>query len=419
MLINMQEYYATGVKELTGKLGGMEEEMEFVKEQNEELRRRLDMQFVILRQANKFMQNVRAGAYMGVERADVPTLVEEDEDGDGDGDVSMDMEVPPTPAVDRVPLRSTGRKAMKTRTRSGGDANPLSRRETKMQTRRMKGLSVENSTPPDSPDKIQSQRREESNLETLQEEESCRESDHGHDEGGADAEDEDAHDDGLKILAGAPRLQAMLRRSAWTAINHGQIDDDPDADYRPCSPSASSSSSSASPSSPTPSARSPPSPSPLPPCPSKKEKPTTLTPTSSSPSQTPSSRYSTPRYTTIPRYASGPPDRPFRFHRMGRTVLDVWKEYKHGKKGNHAIEYLEKNYATGWRTGTLQDIKYASNYVGVRQKVVGQVEEMCEREGISAEEACKRLDERVDGRMQQLITAVRKGEDPFKVILKR
>ncbi|KAL5086507.1 hypothetical protein Trisim1_009073 [Trichoderma cf. simile WF8] len=104
---------------------------------------------------------------------------------------------------------------------------------------------------------------------------------------------------------------------------------------------------------------------------------------------------------------------------MGRTVLDVWTEYKHGKKGNLAIESLERQYATGWRTGTLREIKYASNYVGVRQKVVSKVEEICAREGIEPEEACRRLDERVDGRMQMLITAVRKGEDPFEVIPKR
>lgn len=104
---------------------------------------------------------------------------------------------------------------------------------------------------------------------------------------------------------------------------------------------------------------------------------------------------------------------------MGRTVLDVWREYKHGAKGNPAIESLEAEFGTGWRTGTLREIKYASNYVGVRQKVVGKVEEMCEREGIGAEEACRRLDERVDGRMQMLISAVRKGEDPFEVIPKR
>lgn len=105
---------------------------------------------------------------------------------------------------------------------------------------------------------------------------------------------------------------------------------------------------------------------------------------------------------------------------MGRTVLDVWTEYKRGSKGNPAIEALERQYGTDWRTGEdTRELKYASNYVSVRQKVVSQVEEMCEREGISAMEACRRLDERVDGRMQLLISAVRKGQDPFVVIPKR
>lgn len=105
---------------------------------------------------------------------------------------------------------------------------------------------------------------------------------------------------------------------------------------------------------------------------------------------------------------------------MGRTVLEVWVEYKAGSRGNPAIEALERQYGTEWRTGKdIRELKYASNYVSVRQKVVGYVEDLCERQGISAEEACGRLDERVDGRMQMLISAVRKGQDPFVVIPKR
>lgn len=84
-----------------------------------------------------------------------------------------------------------------------------------------------------------------------------------------------------------------------------------------------------------------------------------------------------------------------------------------------AIEALERQYGTEWRTGEIRDLKYASNYVSVRQKVVKCVEEMCEREGIGEREAMRRLDERVDGRMQMLISAVRKGQDPFVVIPKR
>ncbi|KAL6815923.1 hypothetical protein GGI42DRAFT_363115 [Trichoderma sp. SZMC 28013] len=411
MVINMQQYYAAGVEELMGKLGSVSEEVRLARkeneelveklvglsedvvlerEENEEMRRRLDMHFVMLRQANKFMQSVRDGSLGGVEGADVPTLVEEEEEQDDVTMRSVDMGVPPVPSVDREPVRSTGRKVPKRR--AGGSCG-LRRRGKKQKKTSLgeKGVRFEEKS-----DIHQAE-------ETLREEEAPQERD----------EDEDEDDDHLKILAGAPRLQAMLRKSAWTAINHRPTNTDPNADYRPCSPSSASERSS----SPSPSPRSP-SPTPLPRRP-QTPNPTT-TPTKSPPSSSSTRpRYSTPRHTTLPRYASGPPSRPFRFHRMGRTVLDVWTEYKHGKKGNPAIEALEKEYATGWRTGTLREIKYASNYVGVRQKVVSKVEEICARDGIEPEEACRRLDERVDGRMQMLISAVRKGEDPFEVIPKR
>jgi hypothetical protein len=104
---------------------------------------------------------------------------------------------------------------------------------------------------------------------------------------------------------------------------------------------------------------------------------------------------------------------------MGRTVLDIWIEYKVGSRGNLAIGALEQQYGTSWRTGKTEDIKYASNFVHVRQKVVRHVEDMSEKEGISVEEAIRRLDERVDGRLQMLISAIRKGQDPFVVIPKR
>ncbi|KAK0764712.1 hypothetical protein N5P37_002178 [Trichoderma harzianum] len=421
MVINMQQYYAAGVEELMGKLGSMSEEVRLARKENEELleklaglsedvvlereegeemRRRLDMHFVMLRQANKFMQSVRDGSLGGVEGADVPTLVVEEEEEEEE-DVTMrglDMEVPPVPSVDREPVRSTGRKVPK---RRAGGSYGLRRRGKKRQTRMKKTSTAEKGVHfEDGPDAMEVRQTEE---EAPQE--------RGH-----NVEDDDEEDDDhLKILAGAPRLQAMLRKSAWTAINHHHPNNtDPNADYRPCSPSSASESSS------SPSPRSP-SPTPLPRRPQTPTKPSSSSSTTKSPPSSSSSRprYSTPRHTTLPRYASGPPSRPFRFHRMGRTVLDVWTEYKHGKKGNPAIESLERQYATGWRTGTLREIKYASNYVGVRQKVVSKVEEICAREGIEPEEACRRLDERVDGRMQMLITAVRKGEDPFEVIPKR
>lgn len=126
-------------------------------------------------------------------------------------------------------------------------------------------------------------------------------------------------------------------------------------------------------------------------------------------------RYSVPRSVGY-RYATGPPGRRFKYHRMPKTVALVWTEWKHGLHGNPAIEELERRHGTTWRLGTLQERKYASNYVGVRQKIVRKVEEMCEEGGIGFEEACRRLDRRVDGRMQLLMAALRKGEDPLEVI---
>jgi hypothetical protein len=129
-------------------------------------------------------------------------------------------------------------------------------------------------------------------------------------------------------------------------------------------------------------------------------------------------RYSVPRSVGY-RHAAGPPGRRFKYHRMPKTVALVWQEWKHGSHGNPAIEALEKKYSTTWRMGTLQERKYASNYVGVRQKIVRKVEEMCEEEGLTVVQACEKLDERVDGRMQLLMTALRKGEDPLVVIQRR
>ncbi|KKO96723.1 hypothetical protein THAR02_11170, partial [Trichoderma harzianum] len=251
MVINMQQYYAAGVEELMGKLGSMSEEVRLARKENEdlleklaglsedvvlereeseEMRRRLDMHFVMLRQANKFMQSVRDGSLGGVEGADVPTLVEEG-DEDDEEDVSMrglDMEVPPVPSVDREPVRSTGRKVPK---RRAGGSNGL-RRRGKRQTRMKKASTAEKGVHFN--DTMEVRQAEVSGLETLREEEAPQEGD--------DEDDED--DDHLKILAGAPRLQAMLRKSAWTAINHHQNDTDPNADYRPGTPSSASESSS-------------------------------------------------------------------------------------------------------------------------------------------------------------------------------
>ncbi|TVY61655.1 High-osmolarity-induced transcription protein 1 [Fusarium oxysporum f. sp. cubense] len=134
--------------------------------------------------------------------------------------------------------------------------------------------------------------------------------------------------------------------------------------------------------------------------------------------ETTKTRYSAPRSVAY-RYASGPPRRKFKYHRMPKTVALVWQEWKHGSNGNPSIQSLEEKYSTRWRMGTLQERKYASNYVGVRQKVVRKVGEMCEQKGLTPEKACEILDRRVDGRMQLLMTALRKGQDPLVVIPRR
>ncbi|KAF9768330.1 hypothetical protein IL306_014398 [Fusarium sp. DS 682] len=134
--------------------------------------------------------------------------------------------------------------------------------------------------------------------------------------------------------------------------------------------------------------------------------------------ETVKTRYSAPRSVAY-RYANGPAGRKFKYHRMPKTVALVWQEWKHGSHGNPSIQSLEERYSTKWRMGTLQERKYASNYVGVRQKIVRKVEEMIEEEGLTPEQACEKLDKKVDGRMQLLMTALRKNQDPLVVIPKR
>ncbi|KAM0495067.1 hypothetical protein ACHAP8_008200 [Fusarium lateritium] len=150
--------------------------------------------------------------------------------------------------------------------------------------------------------------------------------------------------------------------------------------------------------------------------------PTKRTSNSPTPSEDEDPEAEKPRYNVsrsiAPRFAAGPSGPRFKYFRMPKTVALVWQEWKHGSHGNPAIEELENKYNTSWRMGTLQERKYASNYIGVRQKVVRKVEEMCE-EGMTAKEACEVLDKRVDGRMQLLMTALRKGEDPLVVIPRR
>ncbi|KAM0421059.1 hypothetical protein ACHAPT_011130 [Fusarium lateritium] len=132
----------------------------------------------------------------------------------------------------------------------------------------------------------------------------------------------------------------------------------------------------------------------------------------------PKPRYAVPRSQAF-RNATGPPGRPYKYYRLPKTVALVWEDWKHGLNGNPAIHDLERRYGNLWRLGTLQERRYASNYVGIRQRIVRQVEHMCEEGGMAPEEACRRLDERVDGRMHLLMTVLRKRQDPFEVILKR
>ncbi|KAH7309611.1 hypothetical protein B0I35DRAFT_482366 [Stachybotrys elegans] len=129
-------------------------------------------------------------------------------------------------------------------------------------------------------------------------------------------------------------------------------------------------------------------------------------------------RYSKPRQTEL-RIALGPPDNQFRYYRMSRTVAGVWAQYHHGTDGNHAIRQLEEKFGTGWRGGTTQEVKYGSNYVGVRKKIVRYVERTAEEEGAPVDEFIARLDAHIDGRIQELVRAITAQRDPFVEILPR
>ncbi|KAK1248223.1 hypothetical protein MKX08_006443 [Trichoderma sp. CBMAI-0020] len=408
VVVNMQQYYASGVGELAEKLGTVEEELRRAREENVMMKKRLDMHFGMLGQTAEFMQRISEGLG-GVAAGGKEGGEELNPSVD-----AMDMEVPPMLVDgDGPPMRSTGRMASSRRVRE------------KSPVQKSKGKAA--------------------GVLPIRERMASSHDDGGEAEHGVDA---DAGEEDARVLEGAPRLQAairqdalqramsrdIMRRSRFTPINHmasrqstPSSDEDSDSDeYRPpSSPSAASCCSSVSSSEPPPPlcdedvasplatvTQLPNTQLPTPP-------PTASSSSASSSSSPPRPRYDKSRHTTEDRYATGPPGRRFKFHRMGRTVLDVWTEYKVGSRGNPAIEALERQYGTGWRTGGIQDLKYASNYVSVRQKVVRHVEEMCEREGISEREAMRRLDERVDGRMQMLISAVRKGQDPFVVIPKR
>ncbi|KAH0493186.1 hypothetical protein TgHK011_008103 [Trichoderma gracile] len=364
----------------------------------------------------------------------------------------LNMDVPPTPIGERHPIRSTGLRVVR---RRPGARTPLPLRQR--------------ADRPFRPSSSSSSREEQVHR-------AQRDSAPEREEGRVRGNDDD---DGLKILDGAPRLCALLRRQhgiasppkvkSFPRLAHVEpdssgSDSDKDEDevdeYRPGSPSVSSGSSSPSANDEEDSVffittfiivstivstekdneikdtKSNSSSSSSIPANTKNTRdnssntitttrepiPITI-PIGITPSKP---RYSTPRRTTLKRTNSGPQYAgEFTFRRRGRTVLSVWNEYKvdgHGDgiagsgKPFRCIESLEKEYGTCWRTGSVGDIKYASNYVGVRKKIVDFVEGMCEGGKMTPEEACAMLDERVDGRLQELITVLRKGLDPFKAI---
>ncbi|PHH66478.1 hypothetical protein CDD81_6953 [Ophiocordyceps australis] len=121
-------------------------------------------------------------------------------------------------------------------------------------------------------------------------------------------------------------------------------------------------------------------------------------------------RYSVARR-TMPRYASGPAEKPFRFSRMPRTAMSVWNEWHHGANGNRAIRALEQEFGTGWRLGDLAERKYASNWVGTRKLIVDYVDNKAAVLGLSGPQVCNRLDFFVGGHVHRLIGGLRKGHD--------
>ncbi|KAL6877365.1 hypothetical protein HDV57DRAFT_144723 [Trichoderma longibrachiatum] len=463
VLVNMHECYASSVDELRGEVRALRGRMERLSEQEGLLRRMWEGENGRGKGGDVEGEGFDGASVEGVEC--------QGESGvDETTPRHLNMDVPPTLIGERHPVRSTGLKVVKRR--------PVTRPPLALRQRTEKPATRPSSTDEETP-------RPDRAGKKVTRAHRLIDNDDGHD------------DDGLRILDGAPRLCALLRRQHGIAsppklkspprLAHVEPDSNSDeredeggdAEYRPGSPSglpASSSLSAASgaswapegssssasgggwrnratrgspcamvtartasssstplsapsstqkrttrpkPSRATAATRSPSSQQPSSPPPQPPPKTPSPSPsTSASPPSKP--RYSTPRRTTLKRTNSGPQYAgKFTFRRMGRTVLSVWNEYKvdgSGGKPFRCIESLEKEYGTCWRTGSVGDIKYASNYVGVRKKIVDFVEGMCEGGKMTPEEACAQLDERVDGRLQALITVLRKGLDPFEAI---
>jgi hypothetical protein len=478
VFVNMHEQYASSVNDLRA-------EMRFLMERLEGLERvgeRLDVHEGLLGSVMGRLWKGEGDDGVGVGEGEDEVMEERGGDEAVAATSPLNMDVPPTPIGERQPIRSTGLGVARRRRRPGTTA-PLALRQQ----------SADRPAKPGFP-------RPRSDEETAPQQGSGGSGTgdgRAHNNDGDDDDDDDDDDEGLRILDGAPRLRALLRRQHGIASPPPQMESPPrrahvepdldsdsgsdkdvdveDAEYMPGSPSCSSESSSlstasgaswapegsASPtsrgvrrtestkgsrsagmtkqtgqSSSTPKRTTRPrtpretaattSPASQQPPPSRPTPPetTAASPSPAAPSSKP--RYSTPRRTTLKRTNSGPQYAgKFTFRRRGRTVLSVWNEYKVDGDGGgivgtgkpfRCIESLEKEYGTCWRTGSVGDIKYASNYVGVRKKIVDFVEGMCEHGKMTPEEACAKLDERVDGRLQELITVLRKGLDPFKAI---
>ncbi|UKZ49659.1 hypothetical protein TrVGV298_003906 [Trichoderma virens] len=420
-VINMHTLYAAEMNTLKDTL---KKEMRLLKQQNDELERRLDMQYGILWQTKEFMQNIRNGSFGGVDGGDLPTLFEERDDDDDD-DVrmrSVDMEVPPTPDTDREPIRSTGRKVTKRKPTIG---NSGVRKAKKRQTTARRAL-VEDKTlrSKNSADAMDLQQQEGLGSETLQEEEVNQERE---DDGGrADDEKEDEDEDGLKILAGARRLRAVVRKSLWTAINDPPRDDNPRISTTPPRTTTTQTRITA-----------------LPRRPQRRnfrlktnmqmslkmnlslnpnlnlnlDLPLNLVAAlcQANP-DTASAAVQSPRYHTLPDGGR------FHFRRMskGTTVLSIWNQYKFGDRENPPIELLETTYGTEWRKRTTPEndrhYKYISNYINVRLKIIRYLERIIEVKKIEPEDACKSLGKIADGHIHGFLDSLTQGKDPFDVL---
>lgn len=112
----------------------------------------------------------------------------------------------------------------------------------------------------------------------------------------------------------------------------------------------------------------------------------------------------------------------FKFTKMGRSVQEVWNEWHVGANGNPAVGHLETTHGTGWRSDQdanvderKNKIKYRSNWVAVRRTIVDHVQSMMDANGTTAQAACASLDAVVQGRLQEMITCLRKKQDPLQM----